>query len=91
MCSNRNDHISEKFTNKYDHISENRLKRPYIRRPYNRKRLYFSMKADFMQTKSYCEAILKQKRHNDVEGDGGNRCEIALFSRTTLRLGGMYI
>ena len=29
MCSNRNDHISEKFTIKYDHIS-----------PYNRKRLY---------------------------------------------------
>merc|ERR1712117_59090 len=36
---------------------------------------------DFVQTKSYCEAILKQKRHNDVEDNSADRCKISLFSQ----------
>ena len=42
--------------------------------------------ADFMQTKSYCEAILKQKRHNDVEDIKTNRCKISLFSQDNFQV-----
>ena len=37
--------------------------------------------ADFMKTKSYCEAILKHKRHNYLENYGDSRCKIGLFSQ----------
>ena len=38
-----------------------------------------------MQTKSYCEAILKQKRHSYVE-DNPDRCKISLFSEDNFKV-----
>ena len=39
-----------------------------------------------MQTKRYCEAILKHKRNIDVEGDGVGRCMIAVFSGNNFKV-----